>query len=82
MRVGYFLFLFEALLYDLWQFFRDGVAVGYPFSAFVLAVYLTLFIELVVGALLSVLEVEVEDRRRIVQAVAGRLGISGALASR
>jgi hypothetical protein len=81
MRVRYFLFLFEALLYDLWQFFRHGVAVGYPFSSFVLAVYLTLLIELVVEALLSVLEVEVEDREEVVLAVADRLGVSRALAA-
>lgn len=43
MRVRYFLFLFEALLYNLWQFFRTGIT----FAGFVLVEFLKLVIDIV-----------------------------------
>lgn len=81
MRVRYFLFLFEALLYDLWQFFKDGISIPpyFSFSAYVLAVHLMLLIEVLVDAVLEVLDVEIQDRKRLTLAVADRLGVSRAL---
>jgi hypothetical protein len=85
MRVRYFLFLVEALLYDLWQFYKGGVAMGHPFSisfsSFVLALYLTLLLEALVDAVLGALRMEAEDRRRVVLVAADRLGIPKALAA-
>jgi hypothetical protein len=81
MRVRYFLFLFEVLLYDLWQFFKNGVSFPpcFSFSAFVLAIYVRLLIEALMDAVLEVLEAKVKDRERVILAAADRLGISRAL---
>ena len=74
MRVRYFLFLFEALLYNLWQFFKTGITVS--FSAFVSGIYMTLLIELLADAILEVLKVEVKERDPAILAVTDRLGIT------
>ncbi|HID05465.1 MAG TPA: hypothetical protein EYP20_06630 [Aigarchaeota archaeon] len=82
MRVRYFLFLVETLLYNLWQFFKTGIPASYSsFSAFVLAIHLTLLIELLMDAVLEVLDAEVEDRERIALDTADRLGVSRVLVS-
>ncbi len=82
MRVRYFLFIVEALIYNLWQFFKNGVLVPsyFSFSAFVLTIHMMLIIETVVDAVLEGSKVEVDDRKRVITDVANRLGVSKALA--
>ncbi len=70
MRVRYFLFLFEALIYDLWQYFKNGLS----FSSYVLNIHLTLVMEQIKDAIQEVLEDE-EDQRRALQAAAKGLKI-------
>ncbi|MFQ5816211.1 MAG: transposase [Candidatus Hydrothermarchaeaceae archaeon] len=75
MRVRYFLFLFEALVYDLWQYFKNGVSMPpyFSFSAFVLSIQLMLLIEVLMDAVLEALKLEVDDRERAILAVADSL---------
>ncbi len=71
MRVRYFLFLFEALLYDLWQYFKNGLS----FSSYVLNIHLKLVLEQIKEALDELLEDE-ENRKRALQASAKGLKIT------
>jgi putative transposase len=82
MRVRYFLFIVETLIYNLWQFFKNGVSVPsyFSFSAFVLTIHMMLLIEAVVDAVILVSKVEADDRKRIITDVANRFGVSKALA--
>lgn len=54
MRVRYFLFLFEALVYDLWQHFKDGLS----FSSYALNIHLALIMEQIEEAMRELLEDE------------------------
>jgi hypothetical protein len=75
MKVRYFLFIVEVLIYNLWQFFRTGLS----FSAFVLSVHLILLTEILIGAVLETLGVEAKDTKPIVRSVREHLGIPKAL---
>lgn len=63
MRVRYFLFLFEALIYDLWQYFKGGLS----FSGYVLNLHMELLMEQIQDAIDELLEDE-ETRRLALQA--------------
>ncbi|MFQ5815774.1 MAG: transposase [Candidatus Hydrothermarchaeaceae archaeon] len=64
MRIRYFLFLFEALVYDLWQYFKGGLS----FSSYVLTLHMTLVMEQIEEAIDELLE-DRGTRRLALQAV-------------
>lgn len=68
MRVRYFLFLFEALVYDLWEYFKDGLS----FSGYALNIHMRLIMEQMQDAIDELLE---DDETRVLALRAARRGL-------
>lgn len=69
-RVRYFLFLFEALVYDLWEYFKDGVS----FSNYVINIHMKLVTEQIQDAIDELLE-DKETRELALRAARKGLGL-------
>ena len=68
--VRYFLFLFEALVYDLWEYFKDGLS----FTSYVLNIHMKLILELIQDAIDELLE-DKETRELALRAARKGLGL-------